>query len=243
MSMMTKTFKKILIQITMPTEAHEFIKNLKFKKIENTKQKYLAFFTLYRSELFDFELYLIVPNTCPQNNVPLVGTQIAGIVAMQGIELVNPDLIINAGTAGGRESNGSEIGDVYMAVKATFHAREYHPTDEQFKNYASGNYDLLFDTKLAASLKVKTGIVSSGDRMSLISEDMEDIIENNATIKDMEAASIALVATLYSIPLIVMKSITDIIDITNHTQEQFDKNFDIAVSNLNIKLKSLINSL
>lgn len=47
---------------------------------------------------------------------------------------------------------------------------------------------------------------------------------NNASVKEMEAAGIAHVATMFGVPLIAIKAITDIVDGDKPTQDEFMEN-------------------
>ena len=66
--------------------------------------------------------------------------------------------------------------------------------------------------RLVAALGLKTGVVSSGNSLNRGPEDRAALEASGACIKEMEGAAIAYVASLYSVPLLAVKAITDIVD-------------------------------
>ena len=66
--------------------------------------------------------------------------------------------------------------------------------------------------RLVAALGLKTGVVSSGNSLNCGPEDRAALDASGASIKEMEGAAIAYVASLYSVPLLAVKAITDIVD-------------------------------
>jgi len=64
--------------------------------------------------------------------------------------------------------------------------------------------------------------------------------QNNASLKDMEAASVAWVCQLMNKLFIPIKSVTDIVDSGIPTEIEFKANFKLATQNLNLKLIHLI---
>ncbi len=54
---------------------------------------------------------------------------------------VKPDLIINAGTAGGFQQNGSDVGDVYLCTGAVFH--DHRVPLLSYRDYGRGFYPTL----------------------------------------------------------------------------------------------------
>ena len=66
--------------------------------------------------------------------------------------------------------------------------------------------------RLIAALGLKSGIVSSGNSLNCGPEDRAALEASGASIKEMEGASIAYVASLFAVPLLAVKAITDIVD-------------------------------
>jgi 5'-methylthioadenosine nucleosidase len=64
--------------------------------------------------------------------------------------------------------------------------------------------------------------------------------ENNASVKDMEAAAIAYVAELANVPFFGVKVVTDIVDGDRPTQEEFFENLAAASASLQEKIPRVI---
>ena len=56
--------------------------------------------------------------------------------------------------------------------------------------------------------------------------------QTGGEVKDMEAGAVAWVASLYNIPLLCVKAITDLVDAGHSTPEQFNDNFLLATQRL-----------
>ena len=57
------------------------------------------------------------------HKVDNVGTVPAAVAAYLAVQTVKPDLLINAGTAGGFKARGAGIGDIYISNKTVNHDR------------------------------------------------------------------------------------------------------------------------
>lgn len=66
------------------------------------------------------------------------------------------------------------------------------------------------------------------------------MLQNNASVKDMEAASIAWVCQVTNTPLIVLKVITDIVDGGRPTHDEFMENLSAASKALQQQLPLVI---
>lgn len=64
--------------------------------------------------------------------------------------------------------------------------------------------------------------------------------ENNASIKEMEAAAIAWVAKTNNVPFVALKVVTDIVDGDRTTQEEFLENLSAASRSLQHELPRII---
>lgn len=64
--------------------------------------------------------------------------------------------------------------------------------------------------------------------------------QNNAAVKDMEAASIAWVAEQFQVPMIAVKVITDIVDGDRPTNEEFLENLHAASHSLQDNIPKII---
>lgn len=69
------------------------------------------------------------------------------------------------------------------------------------------------------------------------------INSHSAVAKEMEAAAEAWIGQLFSVPLIAVKSITNLVDHDNASEEEFIKNLSYASERLTEVLIQLIDTL
>jgi 5'-methylthioadenosine nucleosidase len=100
---------------------------------------------------------------------------------------LHPDLIINAGTAGGFRAKGAAIGDVFVATQFANHDRRI-PVPV-FDEYGIGTLAATPIPNLVKALELKEGKLSTGNSLDMTPQDEEIIKANDATIKDMEVSS------------------------------------------------------
>ena len=173
-----------------------------------------------------------------RTGVDNVGPQAATLnsyhCAAQGV-----DLIINAGTAGGLPEKGAGIGDVYLGYPSvSYHDRRIPLPD--FEEYGRGCIPTPELSDIARELGFKTGKISTGSSLDHTDIDLETINRHGAVIKDMEAAAIAWVCEIYRVPLIVLKSITDLVGAEANTPEQFVENLGAATENMTEAVVQLV---
>lgn len=175
----------------------------------------------------DLHINIICPGKDGVLGVDSVGTVSASLVTFASIQALQPDLIINAGTAGGFKVKGACIGDVFLASDVAFHDRRI--PIPVFDQYGIGARQTFPTPNLLKELNMKVGKLSTGDSLNMSPHDEEAITANDATVKDMEGAAIAYVADLLSVPVIFIKAVTDIVDGDKPTAEEFLQNL-VAVS-------------
>lgn len=216
---------KLCFLIAMPAEAKPLIEH--FGLIHHPNLFGALPPIAYKGVYKNIELMVVVNGKDQQLGVDLVGTQPATLAAHLAIEHFNPDLIINAGTAGAFARNGSQIGNVYLSHKyIVFHDRRIPIPG--WDAYGVGRYPTFNTSVLAARLGFKQGVVTSGNSLDMPEVDERTINEIGGEIKDMEAAAMAWVASLYEKPFFCIKSITDLMDSEKTTQEEFLENLHMA---------------
>lgn len=174
-----------------------------------------------------------------QHDSDLVGCEATAVATVAAIQKIQPDLVINSGTCGAFECNGAKIGDVYLGNAVMFHDRRV-PGDDAWGTQALGNYPVWEGTKaLAEQLGLKLGKVTTGSSLDMQPCDEQIIRENHGELKDMEGAAVAFVCSLYKVPILFVKSVTDLCDNTADTFETFSKNLAMASEELrkaNVKI-------
>nr|KJB32623.1 hypothetical protein B456_005G251900 [Gossypium raimondii] len=209
----------ILIIIAMQTEALPVVN--KFQLIENPHSSFPKGvpWIHYHGAYKDITINLIWPGKDLTFGVDSVGTISASLVTYASIQALQPDLIINAGTAGGFKEKGAAIGDVFLVSHVAFHDRRI-----PIPTYSTPN--------LLKALNLKTGKLSTGDSLDMSPHDEASIAANDATVKDMEGAAVAYVAELLKVPAIFVKAVTDIVDGEKPTAEEFLQNLAAVTATL-----------
>ncbi len=230
--------QRIAIIMAMKSEAEALLQSLDLHKQTQPFRLGLPF-ELYQGDFAGAQTALLVSGIDPDFQVDNVATVPASLMTYLAVEKFNPDLVVNAGTAGGFAGRGCEIGDVYLG-SGTFCFHDRRIPLAGFDRYGIGRYSCYDTAALAADLQLKTGTISTGNSLDLQDKDLQIIEENEAIIKDMEAAAIAWVCRTLSVPMIAMKAITDLIDKGAPTETQFVQNFHLAVRNLHQKTLELL---
>ncbi|KAL0927541.1 hypothetical protein M5K25_001718 [Dendrobium thyrsiflorum] len=221
----------VLIIIAMQTEALPLVN--KFQLSEDTDG--ILFpkgvpWVRYHGKYKELNINLVWPGKDLLLGVDSVGTVSASLVTYASIQALKPDLVINAGTAGGFKAKGASIGDVYMASDVAFHDRRI--PIPVFDQYGIGARRSFCTPNLLKEVNLKLGRLSTGDSLDMSPYDEGAILANDAVIKDMEGAAIAYVAELLSVPAIFIKAVTDIIDGEKPTAEEFLQNLVAVTANL-----------
>ncbi|XP_024395760.1 5'-methylthioadenosine nucleosidase [Physcomitrium patens] len=184
----------------------------------------------YSGVLDGLNVHIVVPGKDKALGVDSVGTVPSSLLTYAAGVALQPNLIINAGTAGGFQAKGANIGDVYVATEFANHDRRI--PIPVFDKYGIGTIVAIPTGNLIKDLDLKEGKVSTGNSLDMTLQDEEHIKANDATVKDMEGAAVAYAANLLAIPMISLKAVTDIVDGTKPTVEEFLENMSTAASAL-----------
>merc|ERR1719263_2422272 len=93
---------------------------------------------------------------------------------------------------------------------------------------------------LIAKLGFKSGVVTTGNSLDATDIDRQIMQDNDASVKDMEAAAIAWVCEQAEKPFFALKIVTDIVDGTVPTNEEFMANLGKAAESLQKNLMSMV---
>lgn len=231
--------KIICYIVAMLAEAQPFIDHFGVKEVE-------GFFAplpcrMYEAEVNGTRLCIVLNGQ--QHGSDLVGCEAASVATLAAIERLHPDIIVNSGTCGGFKSDGANIADVYLGTGSMFHDRRV-PGDDQWGTQALGNYPAMEGVEeMAKKLELKTGKVTTGSSLDMQPCDLEIIKANGGNLKDMEGAAVAFVASLFKIPVLHVKSVTDLCDGGAETFEEFSRNLAAACEALKEANIKVINEL
>jgi 5'-methylthioadenosine nucleosidase len=171
-----------------------------------------------------------------------VGTIAAATATFLAVQKTRPDLLVNAGTSGGFARKGAAIGDVFLTAAAAFHHRRIPIPG--FDVLGVGMLETTFDVEaMATALGFKTGVVTTSDSLDKTEKCDGMMLQNDASVKDMEAAAIAWVAKIHSVPFLGVKVVTDIVDGDRPTHEEFLENLGTAAQKLQASLPQVIEYL
>ncbi len=238
--MNTDKLNKICIAMAMEQEAQPFIEYFNLVKAPDVFSKHLPF-VCYQAPN-DNSLSVVVSGRDPRYDVDNIGTQAATLQAYASIQALAPDLMISAGTAGGFASRGAQIGTVYLSDdKCVFHDRRV--PIEGFNESAIGHLPVLKVNKMALDLDMPLGVISSGSSLEKSDKDIEVIERFNAVAKEMEAAAVAWVCWLHCLPFFAVKSITNLLDEPESSEEQFLENLQFSSDKLTEKLVQVVQYL
>ena len=148
------------------------------------------------------------------------------------------DLLINAGTCGGFQKMGAQIGDVYLTTSVAHHDRRI--PIPSFTDYGIGKIQSTQVINLASSIHAKMGVCTTGNSLDAHDLDHFHMDLNQASVKDMEAAAIAWSCELHQTPHFGLKVVTDIVDGDKPTQEEFLENLHKAAESLQDALPKAI---
>jgi 5'-methylthioadenosine nucleosidase len=231
------TFSRIAMIMAMAAEANPIIDRLKLSAQGQIYPKLPM--QLYSGNLGNSSIHLIISGKCNRYGVDHIGTQAAVLNSHLAIDFLVPDIIINPGTAGGFKKDNASIGDVYLGhPHVCFHDRRINLPG--FKEYGIGYYPCFKSDEIAKVLELKTAVISSGNSLDCTPKDIEIMESHYGTIKDMEAASVAWVSQLHSIPFIAIKAINYLIDGDVPTEEEFLKNLQKTSETLSEKTYQLL---
>jgi len=231
------TFNRIVLIMAMEDEARPIIQELNL--IHSGKLLSPLPMEFYEGKYKSINIDLVTSGKCDKHNVDNVGPQAAILNTATAVSRLQPDLIINPGTAGGFIGAGGSIGDVYLSYPMICYHDRRIPLPG-FDAYGIGSY-YCYDTRdIASSLGLKTGIVSTGSSLDYTDKDLELIKSYGGVVKEMEAASIAWVADLYKVPFFAIKSITDLVDSSTPTEEEYIRNLTSASISLSREVVRVI---
>lgn len=215
--------------IAMQAEAQPFIEHYGVKEVP-------GFFSplpcrLYRTDIAGASgnpVRLNIVCNGQQHGSDLVGCEAASVATLAAIEKLHPDIVINSGTCGAFRAHGADIARVYIGTACMFHDRRV-PGDDQWGTQALGNYPVWEGAgALAQALGLDTGKVTTGSSLDMQPCDLQIIRENGGRLKDMEGAAVAFVCSLTGVPVMFVKSVTDLCDGGAETYEEFSRNLAAA---------------
>ena len=221
---------KICYIMALHAEAKPLIEHYGMKEVKD-------FFSPLPCELYKADDELSVVLTGSDRKRDLIGCEAACVATMAAIQQLKPDLIISSGTCGGLKRYGGETGKVYIASGVIFHDRRI-PDDNAWGTQSLGNYPLwegaeaLYKELKSEGMNVGYEKVSTGSSFTLTKEDEAVIEEHGGRLIEMEGAAVAFVCSLYKIPVMLVKVISNLCDEDDGDISAFFDNLHMASENL-----------
>lgn len=244
MTTASRSIKNVVFSIAMEAEAKPFVEHLGLE-IDKSFFSSKTPFEAYRGEHKGCDITVVTggKDTVYGTGMDNVGTVPAALATYLALEKLDgsADLLINAGTCGGFSAKGAAIGDVFLTTASANHDRRI--PIPPFIPYGIGKVDSTPVTKLADVIGAKTGVCTTGNSLDKHDVDELHMKENDASVKDMEAAAIAWSCKLQGVPHFGVKVVTDIVDGDQPTQEEFMANLNSAAESLQSALPKVIDQI
>jgi len=167
-----------------------------------------------------------------------IGKVAAAMSATILITKFNSSKIFFSGVAGGLDES-LEIGDLILAkslchhdvdITAFGHPKGHIPEVGVFIKTSNELRNLALDVAKKNNIKVKEGIVATGDQFVSNSETKKNIVKNfNASALEMEGVAVAQVAQELEVPCLILRSISD--KANGDAPSNFDEFVEIAAKN------------
>ena len=231
--------KRICYVVAMVAEAQPFIERYHIQEVKD-------FFAplpclLYEGEVDGVTLNVVLNGQ--EHGSDLVGCEAATVATLSAIQRLHPDIIINSGTCGGFRAKGAEIAKVYIGNGVMFHDRRV-PGDDAWATQSLGNYPVWGGSeRLAKTLGYEMGKVTTGSSLDMQPCDFEIIQQHGGQLKDMEGAAVGFVCSLFQVPILYVKSVTDLCDSGAETFEEFSRNLHQACEALKVANERVIDYL
>lgn len=170
----------------------------------------------------------------------LIGCEAAAVTTQVAIQRLQPDLVISCGTCGGWQRYGARVGQTYIADGVMFHDRRV-PGDNEWDTQGLGNYKVWEGSwRMAEALGLPMGKVTTGSSFDLSPEEDALIDANGGRLKEMEGAAVAFVCSLYKVPVMLVKAVTNLRDAEEDDIDSFQENLKRASLSLRETLVKII---
>lgn len=212
-------------------------------EVEDLKQEQKSIRTFYTGTIKGHDVVIVIAG---------IGKVNAAVTTSLLIENYSPDYVINIGVAGGQK--GVKHKDVVISTEVVYHDVDLTAFDTYAHGQMSGHEPtFIADKVLLEKTKVilddlgipyHVGKIATGDQFVHSHEMVHKInqVYDDIYAIEMEAGAIAHVSTIYNVPFIVYRSISDILG--ERAQDMsFDKFVEAAAVNASKVLSKLIEVL
>lgn len=139
-----------------------------------------------------------------------IGKVNAAVNTLRFIQLIQPDLVINSGVAGGA---GLPVGTILVADKVAYHDTWCGPGTEYGQADGMPLFMLPYHKILEFTAKdhIQQGLICSGDKFISSPEEIKFIRSKFPDVKavDMESAAVAQTCIICGIPFAIVRVVSD----------------------------------
>eukprot|EP00904_Undaria_pinnatifida_P000512 jgi/Undpi1/10461/HiC_scaffold_29.g12911.m1 len=221
--------KDVLVIVAMEAEAAPLIERLGLVE-DPGKFPSAAPSKCYGGKYKGATVNVVTNGKCERFGVDQIGTVAAGLSTWLSLEALKPDLVVNAGTAGGFKAHDTAIGDVFVSTVVNNHDRRIPIPG--FKELGIGDHKAHLTPAMVKELGFKQGAVTTGNSFDHTPTDDAIMAEHDARVKDMEAAAVAWACELHKTPFFCLKVVTDLVDGGGVGEEEFMQNLKAASDSL-----------
>ena len=170
-----------------------------------------------------------------------IGKVSAALTTQIIIDLFHPDYIINFGTCGGNDTS-VKICEYYIVEKCCQFDFDLSEIDNVATGYNQDYGSIHLPLFTEGFDEYRKSTLASADRFSFEQKDIDLISSLGCRLRDMEGGAIAQVCHNASIPLIMLKGVTDTYG-SGETSDQFYQNLKMVCSGLKDHVISIISKL
>jgi len=214
------------------------------QKTKNLKEVQKGIRTFYTGTIHQKEVVIVAAG---------IGKVNAAITTSKLIEHFDVSTIVNIGVAGGQK--GVNHKDVVISTEVLYHDVDVTAFGSKYVHGQVPGLDATFqadqtllditiDILNTHSIPFHVGKIASGDQFVTAKETIHEVnnIYPDIYAIEMEAAAIAHTASIYGIPFIIYRSISDILDDESQDTD-FEKFVEEASNNASTVLQELIKKL
>ncbi|MGF1738230.1 5'-methylthioadenosine/S-adenosylhomocysteine nucleosidase [Photobacterium satsumensis] len=190
------------------------------------------------------------------HDVVLLQSGIGKVAAAVGsavlLEIFQPDVVLNTGSAGGFDSS-LNVGDVVISTEVRYHDADVTAFGYEIGQMAQQPAAFASDTKLmdTAEKALATmgdthavrGLICTGDAFVCSAEKQAFIRENFPSViaVEMEAAAIAQACHQFNVPFVVVRAISDVAD--KESPMSFEEFLPVAAQSSSVMVAKMVELL
>ena len=221
--------KTIAVIIAMEAEAAPLVEHLGLKKAEPSPFPGPLPAVVYSGAVGGATVHVCTNGPARGFGVDSVGTVPAALTAYHICQTLKPDLLVNAGTAGGFKAKGGAIGDVYLATAFKNHDRRI-PIPVSTPTASAPPTPPRLQPSRRHGLQGWRRLHQYPRRPRRRPRRHQG--RTTRPSRRWKPPTSAPITTMFDIPFIAVKAITDIVDGDKPTQDEFLENLGAAAKAL-----------